>query len=211
MQGLTRALATLVITLAASSASAQFLRDVIEGPAIVGAPTPVGPLGGMVSVRVIALRPTDLHVRVYHHDVTAFGATRVVDDFRLVCAPAPCSGEVPAGFHLFALSAPGGAPLPAHELRLEPWRAYTLEIDLDDRSAVRTLGTTLALIVGIPGLLLLVVSAIVPAFDHQPIDVGFAAVGASMTAVGVAALPLAAWGDTRRVELLDADEATAPR
>ncbi len=105
--------------------------------------------------------------------------------------------------HLFGVSNTEGDALPARELDLALGREHSIELDLDDRSAVRTGGAILALVTLIPGLAVLLVSLIGPAIERSRVDAVFVAVGAPLTAIGLGALPLAAWGDTREVVLLD--------
>lgn len=159
-----------------------------------------------VRVHVRARRAgVEAHVRLGSHVVTTDGISRVADDYTLLCAPAPCDADVPSGVHLFAVSGPSGRPLPVHDVDLAAGLEHTLEIDLDDRSGWRTFGTVAALLVGAPGLVVLLVSLVGPAIDRGPIDAVFVASGASLTALGIAAVPLAAWGDTRVVEIVDPD------
>lgn len=160
-----------------------------------------------VRVHVRALRPgVEAHVRLGSHVVTTDGISRVADDYTLLCAPAPCDADVPSGVHLFAVASASGRPLPVHDVDLAAGLEHMLEIDLDDRSGWRTLGIVATLLVGAPGLVVLLVSLVGPAIDRGPIDAVFVASGASLTAVGIAALPLAAWGDTRVVQIVDPDD-----
>ena len=162
------------------------------------------PAPPVVRVHVRARRlGVEAHVRLGSHVVTTDGISRTADDYTLLCAPAPCDADVPAGVHLFAVSGTGGRALPTRDVDLAAGLEHTLEIDLDDRSGWRMLGTIVALVVGIPGLVAFLVSLIAPTIEHGRYDAVFIASGASLTAVGIAALPFAAWGDTREIVLVD--------
>jgi hypothetical protein len=227
VQGLTRLAVALGILLSSSSAAAQ--DAVLEAPA-AEAPSEAAaddvategeeaspddadvgesdataePEVPRVRVHVRARRPgVEAHVRLGSHVVTHESTSHVEDDYTLLCAPTPCDADVPSGTHLFAVSASEGTPLPVHDVDLTPGVEHTLEIDLDDRSGWRTMGTLVALLVGIPGLVILLSSLIGPAVDHSRIDAIFVGIGAPLTAIGIAGIPFAAWGDTRTIELVD--------
>lgn len=224
MQGLRAALVALVL-LASGRAIAQTAPAESETEPVADADAephaepvaeaePVAdaePVVETVRVHVLPLRPgVEAHVRLGSHTVTNDTTSHVEDDYTILCPSPPCDADVPTGVHLFAVAGTGGDPLPVRELDLTPGVEHTLRIDLDDRSAIRTAGTLTALLVGAPGLVVLLVSLIGPAVDRSRFDAIFIGIGAPLTAIGIAAIPFAAWGDTRVVELEPPEDEPAP-
>lgn len=112
---------------------------------------------------------------------------------------APCRAELSHGRHRVALSDEGGNTTLVRALEVE--RDLSLRLRLVERSDMRLVGGLVVLAGIVPALVL--ISAGLLGLRDGSVDGGLVGAGAGFAVLSIIGIPLATWGDTRAIEILE--------